>query len=165
MKVCDIMTTEVICCRADTNLAAAADLMWAHDCGVLPVTDDGKLSGIITDRDICIALGTKNRRATEVAAGEVARQDVHVCAPEDDISSAMVLMRKFQVRRLPVVTDGKVAGVLALNDIVAAVDARSTLSASEVMDTLKSVGERRIPRAARAAAGPATWPPIPVVVA
>jgi CBS domain-containing protein len=55
MKVRDIMTTDVKCCGLDTNLAAASELMWNNDCGVLPVLENGKLAGILTDRDICIA--------------------------------------------------------------------------------------------------------------
>lgn len=165
MKVRDIMTGEVACCRLDTNLAAAAGLMWVRDCGVLPVVEDGRLFGIITDRDICIALGTKNRGATEVTVGEVCTRDVHVCGADDDIDSAMAQMRRAKVRRLPVVTAGQVAGLLALNDVAAAADVRSTLSASEVIDTLKAVGERRVPRTTGMPVEPKTWPPIPVAVA
>ena len=165
MKVRDIMTKEVKCCGLDTNLAAATELMWNTDCGILPVVDDGKLAGIITDRDICIALGTQNRRATEVRAGEIASHDVQTCAVDADVNSAMAAMRRARVHRLPVVDDGKMVGILALNDIVDAVDVRSDINAGAVMDTLKAVGEHRRPRPAKASAGPTTWPPIPVAVA
>jgi len=165
MKVRDIMTKEVKCCGLDTNLAAAAELLWSADCGVLPVMDDGKLAGIITDRDICIALGTQNRRATEVRAGEIASRGVQTCAADADVDSAMASMRRAKVHRLPVVDDGKMVGILALNDIVDAVDVRSDINAAELMDTLKAVGEHRHPRPAKASVAPTTWPPIPVAVA
>jgi len=165
MKVRDIMTKEVNCCGIDTNLAAATELLWSTDCGILPVMDDGKLAGIITDRDICIALGTQNRRATEVRAGEIASHDVQTCAVDADVDSAMAAMRRAKVHRLPVVDDGKMVGIVSLNDIVDAVDVRSDINAGEVIDTLKAVGEHRNPRPAKTSAAPTTWPPIPVAVA
>ena len=64
MRVQDVMTKAVASCHADASLAAVAALMWEHNCGQLPVvSDDGKVTSVITDRDICIALGTRNQRA------------------------------------------------------------------------------------------------------
>ena len=72
MKVRDIMTTAPETCGPKTNLASVAAHLWRADCGVLPVIDqDRKLIGIITDRDICIALGTRDRPASEVVVDEV----------------------------------------------------------------------------------------------
>jgi CBS domain-containing protein len=76
MKVKDIMTAQPLTCAPDTNLAAAAALMLDADCGILPVTQDGKLVGIVTDRDMYIALATRNKLASQVTAGEVARKQV-----------------------------------------------------------------------------------------
>jgi CBS domain-containing protein len=65
MKVQDIMTQEVQCCGPDTNLAAAAKMMWDSDCGALPVVNiEGHLLGVITDRDICRAAATRNKPAS-----------------------------------------------------------------------------------------------------
>ena len=162
MRVRDIMTKDPICCRPDTNLAAAAELMWNNDCGVLPVVEDGKLSGVITDRDICIATGTNKRPAADIAVEEAATPEVQVCAPDDDLHVAMAIMRRAKVRRLPVVNDGgRVEGILALNDIVlSAQQPQWPIRYEEVMDTLKAVSEHRSPRVA-----PKIWPPIPVAVA
>jgi CBS domain-containing protein len=167
MKVRDIMTKDVKCCALGTNLAAASELMWNNDCGVLPVTEDGKVTGIITDRDICIALGTRNRPAAEVAVQEVATHDVQTCAPDADVHTAMAVMRRAKVRRLPVVDDGKVEGILALNDIIEAVDRKhGDINYEEVMNTIKAVSEHRMQkRAAAASAASSTFPPIPVAVA
>jgi predicted transcriptional regulator len=62
MKVKDIMTQSAVCCSANMNIGEAVELMWVHNCGMLPVLGpDHKLSGIITDRDICIAVGTRKQ--------------------------------------------------------------------------------------------------------
>jgi CBS-domain-containing membrane protein len=74
MKIGDAGTGAVTECLPDTDLAAATALMWANDCGVLPVfTEAGELAGIVTDRDICIALVARNRRPSELTAGDVLR--------------------------------------------------------------------------------------------
>jgi CBS domain-containing protein len=143
MKVRDIMTEELRCCQPDTNLAAATELMWNNDCGVLPVVDDGKLAGIITDRDICVALGTRNRPAADMAVRDVATHEVQTCAPDDDVHTAMGIMRRAKVHRLPVVSDGgQLEGIVALNDIVLAAD-RKHIDYEEVMNTVKAVSEHR----------------------
>ena len=153
MKVRDLMTKEVKYCRPDANLAAASALMWTNDCGVLPVVEDGKLTGIITDRDICIALGTKNRRAAEVRVGEVASQNVETCSADEEVHSALATMRRAKVRRLPVVDDGKLEGILALNDFVEAVDRKhGDIDYEDVMNTMKVIGEHRAHKPAASAA-------------
>jgi len=69
MKVKDFMNSPVQCCGPDTNLAAAAGMMWDSDCGILPVVDrEGKVIGLITDRDICMAVATKHRLASDITA-------------------------------------------------------------------------------------------------
>src|SRR6186997_1295126 len=103
MKVKDIMTTDVRTCSPDTNVGAAAALMLDADCGVLPVVDtEGKLVGVVTDRDMYIALATRNKRASQVTVGEVARKTVVTCGPEDDVHTALATMKEHRVRRLPV---------------------------------------------------------------
>lgn len=147
------MTEEVASCTLDTNLAAATESMWKTDCGVLPVTDDGKLAGIVTDRDICIALGTRNRLAAEVVVGDVATRDVHTCWPDADVHTAMAIMRRGKVHRLPVVENGELVGILALNDIVVAVDRKhGDIDYEEVMNTIKAVSEHRTHKAPAVAA-------------
>ena len=62
MRVKELMTSDVKTCSLDTNLAAAAKIMWDSDCGAVPVTDErGRVVGVITDRDICIAAATRPR--------------------------------------------------------------------------------------------------------
>ena len=71
MKIKEIMTGEPRTCSLGTNLAAAAALMLDGDCGILPVVEDGKLVGVVTDRDMYIALATRNTRASEFTVREV----------------------------------------------------------------------------------------------
>ena len=73
MKVRDVMTAAAVCCKPETNIGSAVELLWSHDCGMLPVVDtDRKLLGVVTDRDICIAMGTRNRLPGDLTVGEVA---------------------------------------------------------------------------------------------
>lgn len=154
MKVQDVMTGGVKSCGPDTNLAAAAMIMWESDCGAVPVLDDaGKVIGMITDRDICMAAATKDRGASRIAVGEVITGSVFSCRPEDDLSAALKTMRNEQVRRLPVVgDDGGLRGVLSVNDVLLRAEAAGgkktpALSYAEVVDTLKSICEHRAPLA------------------
>lgn len=120
MKVKDIMINPVRSCGPETNLNAAAMMMWDSDCGALPVVNyEGKVVGMITDRDICMATATQKRPPSEITVFETITGQVHACAPDDDIRDAMDTMAKHQVRRLPVVNDiGLLAGILSMNDIV-----------------------------------------------
>jgi CBS domain-containing protein len=104
MKVKDAMMGTPYYCQLDTNLGSAAELMWIGNCGFLPVmASDGKIVGVITDRDICIALGTRNRLAGEVTVREVMTNQLFACSPDDDVHAAMQMMKEGGVRRLPVI--------------------------------------------------------------
>ncbi|HYH86536.1 MAG TPA: CBS domain-containing protein [Pyrinomonadaceae bacterium] len=120
MLVESLMTPDPESCRPEASLADAASIMWRRDCGVVPVTEgDGVVVGIITDRDICMALALGGRLAAEVSVGEAMSRDVQTCTPVDDVREALELMRARQLRRLPVVNSlGKLAGILSMNDVV-----------------------------------------------
>ena len=143
MKVRDLMTTDVRSCRPETNLAEAVREMWEGDCGALPVvTDEGRVTGVITDRDICIALATRDRPADRIAVGEVTAGRAYTCLPEDEAAAALNAMKVHKVRRLPVVdAEGHLRGMLSLNDVVT----RGAASATDVMGTLAGICERPRP--------------------
>ncbi|MFN0086451.1 MAG: CBS domain-containing protein [Blastocatellia bacterium] len=145
MKVTDVMTTDVRVCRPETNLAVAAALMWETDCGALPVVDEaGKVIGMLTDRDIAIAVGTRGRNAAEIAAREVISGQAYTTMPDVEIKTAIRAMNAAKVRRLPVVNaDGQLQGILSLHDLVLhageAKDKRAAeLSNDDVMHLLKA---------------------------
>ena len=140
MKVKDVMTTDVRTCTPDTTLAEAGRLMWDGDCGILPVMDDGALIGVVTDRDLFIALATKNERAASVRIGAVATMTVAACAPDDDLQDALAAMRHVRVRRLPVVGFGtSLLGILSMNDIVMAIAKSDDVTCEDVVKTLQAI--------------------------
>jgi CBS domain-containing protein len=152
MKIQDIMTRPVESCRDRTDLAAAAMIMWRQDCGVVPVVDmEEKVVGVITDRDICIAVATRHRRPEELAVGDVMANRLFTIRPDDDVRAALDTMRHERIRRLPVVdANQRLVGVLSLNDIVRAakpVTARGTgeLNANDVLETLKTICVHPLP--------------------
>jgi CBS domain-containing protein len=119
-RVQDVMTKEVASCNRYTNLAAAVGIMWDNDCGFLPVADDdGKVIGIITDRDICIAVATRGKLASDIAVEEVMSREIFYCYDDDDVKDALKVMQSAKVHRLPVLLQGdsKLQGVLSLDDV------------------------------------------------
>ena len=117
MRINELMCRPVATCTEETNLAAAARLMEGNDCGVLPVLRGGRIVGVITDRDVCLAVARKAAAQTPVR--EAMSADVASCGVNDDVRDALAVMANRQVRRLPVVDErGGVAGVLSMDDII-----------------------------------------------
>jgi CBS domain-containing protein len=145
MQVQQLMTPAPRACAAGSNLAEAMQMMWEGDFGLLPVVDDdGRVTGVVTDRDIAVALGTRGRPAGEVTVADVMSRAVHICHPRAGIGSALEQMRQFRVRRLPVVDDeGRLCGMLSLNDVVLA--AGSGVPAKAVMETIRGICEHQAP--------------------
>jgi CBS domain-containing protein len=149
MEVQDLMTREVQCCGPDTNLAAAAKMMWDSDCGALPILNvQGHVMGMITDRDICMAAATKNKPASEITVWETSSGKAYTCLMTDDVHTALDIMKRERVRRLPVVDeDGILQGIVAMNDFILAVgEGKNTadLSCEDVMRALKAISAHRV---------------------
>jgi CBS domain-containing protein len=152
MRVRDIMTQAAVCCGPDTNIGAAVEMLWVHNCGMLPVIDrNKKLVGIVTDRDICVALGTRNKLAGDLSVGQVATTPVFTCKPEDEIHEALGVMSDHQVRRLPVINDeGVPQGVLSMDDILLHADRNKwegccELASEEIIRCLKKMHAQQFP--------------------
>jgi len=155
MKVKEVMTATPYYCQPDTNLGSATELMWNANCGFLPVEGtDGKIVGVVTDRDIGIALGTRNRLPGDVTVGEVMSGKLHSCDPEDDIHIALQTMKEGRVRRLPVVAkNGTLVGVISTDDILLRAEPTSMgkhpeLSGDEVVRTYRAITQRQVPQVA-----------------
>jgi len=156
MKVKEVMMGTPYTCRKETNLGEATELMWKANCGFLPVTgSDEKVCAVLTDRDICMALGTRNKVAGEVTVGEVIGNKLFACSPDDEIHVALLTMREGRVRRLPVVdSSGKVAGVLSMDDILLRAEPTGSgkvveLSTDEVVRTYRAINQRDLPQVAK----------------
>jgi CBS domain-containing protein len=144
MRVQEIMTPAPSTCTPDTTLAEAANLMWKSDCGVLPVVDDGELAGMVTDRDMFIALGTRNTRAALLRVGAVATTKVVTCGPDDEVEAALSTMKEARVRRLPVVdVNRQLIGIISLNDIALAAGDNKPVRDRDVADALRSICAHR----------------------
>jgi CBS domain-containing protein len=153
MNVQEIMSSPPATCRQEESLNSAARLMWERDCGAIPVTNqDGKVVGIVTDRDICMAAYTRGLPLQNIQLGEVMAKQVFSCHPSDPLDAAEALMQQKQVRRVPVVDgQGKAIGMLSLNDIARRAAASGNGMQREVTQTLSAICQpRRAPRAAAA---------------
>ena len=117
MKVKDAMTTNVRLARPDQTIAEAARTMAECDAGALPVGDDDRLVGMLTDRDIAIRATAEGSDPTTTPVGEVYTRDITALAPMDTVTDAMQLMRAGDIRRLPVVESGKALGIVSLGDV------------------------------------------------
>jgi CBS domain-containing protein len=117
MKVSDVMTPEVQLCTPDDTLKEAAQAMAALGVGLLPVTDNDRLVGMISDRDIAIR-GIGMGRGPESRVGDVMTAEVRYCYEDQDLDQVSAIMGDIQVRRLPVLNRKKqLVGIIALGDI------------------------------------------------
>lgn len=136
MKVKEIMTRDIDVVSPETTLRDAAERMQSLDVGVLPVCDQDRLVGVITDRDITVRATADGLDPFATQVGEVmSRDDLITCSMDDDVEAATQRMRDKQVRRLPVLDqEHRLVGILALGDLVVDQENREVSS-----ETLKAV--------------------------
>jgi CBS domain-containing protein len=116
-RVRDVMTPGVRTVTPSQSLAEAADVMKREDVGSVPVVEEGRLAGIVTDRDIVTRAVAERRDPQSVKVDEVASRELVTVEPEQDLDEALALMARHQVRRLPVVEAGQLVGMLAQADV------------------------------------------------
>lgn len=118
MQVSELMRGSVITVDPGDAVSSAARMLYQYNIGALPVcSDDGRLKGIITDRDIVLRCVAAENEPEKTPVREVMSRNVVTVSPDDDVREAARLMATDQIRRLPVVQDGKVVGMLSLGDI------------------------------------------------
>jgi CBS-domain-containing membrane protein len=141
MRIKDIMTREVRRCTLETSLTEVARLMRGGCCGAIPVVDDdGRVAGVVTDRDITLALVSSTRKPINIAAREIMKPHVHACAPDDDVRTALAMMTEFRVRRLPVIgPDARLAGIVSMDDIILRALAPDAPDSSEIVNSLREI--------------------------
>ena len=149
MQVREIMTAPPITCTRETSLGVAASRMAESNAGILPVVNEkGTLAGIITDRDICLAVSRTNRNAISISVREVMTRKVLSVHAGDDVRRVLALMRTARVRRVPVLDDaGHVTGLLSMDDVVVLGVPHGDIAAREIVETLHDMYAPR-PRAA-----------------
>jgi CBS domain-containing protein len=132
------MKSEVISVTPDAPVAGAARLMTQYNIGSLPVcSPDGKLRGLITDRDIVTRCVAAEEDASKLTVREIMTRSVTCISADDDPRSAAKLMSQKQIRRLPVTeNDGTVKGMLSLADL-----ARSAKCEMEAAEALREISE------------------------
>ena len=142
MKVRDVMTRNVVSCRKDADIGAAARLMLQGRFGSLPVVDGrGRVAGMITDRDIAMAAATRQRNASHIGVHEAMSEKVRSCFAEEDLGVALKRMQEGHVRRLPVLdATSHLAGILSIDDVaLRATDRTNGLSATEFVKALQAI--------------------------
>lgn len=117
MKVRDIMTTQVDFAEANSSLVQIAQMMKKENVGAIPVCQGSKLLGILTDRDIVIRAVAEGKDLTSIKASDIMSANPVSVEPNVDIHEASRIMSENQIRRLPVIDNGKLVGMLALGDL------------------------------------------------
>ena len=142
MKVGEIMTRNVVACQTSADLATAGRLMLQGRFGSVPVIDaSGRVTGVITDRDIALAAATRQRNASHIAVHEAMTPKVRSCSVEDDVTTALRQMQQAHVRRLPVLDErAHLAGILSIDDIaVRALNKKDGISSAEFVKAFQDI--------------------------
>lgn len=141
MKVSDIMSDRVVTVNQDEPVITAARLFKRYNLGVLPVCDDGgRLRGMLTDRDVVLRCTASGLDPKNVMIRDIMTRGVITTSPECDVNAAAKQMSGDQVRRLPVVSDGRLVGILSLCDMARHCDMEA---ASALADISSNVSRRR----------------------
>ena len=123
MKAKDLMTPDPTTCKPSDNLKTVLGVMRKEDCGIVPITEgngENRVVGVVTDRDIALALGERDERPSAVRVSEVMTTDIVSCEPDADVREVSRKMQDAQVRRILVVEGGRLLGVIATADLARA---------------------------------------------
>ena len=135
------MTAEPGTCLSEDNLAKAIEIMRQRDCGFVPVADEnGKVIGTITDRDAAFFAASENKQLSKIKAGDLIGKRIIVCNADDKSEDALKKMRRYKIKRLPVVDEnGKLVGVLSISDVLL----KGKKLKKEVLKVLKHIAKPR----------------------
>ena len=119
MRARDLMTTQVWSCSDNATVASAANTMLDHNCGFVPIVGrEGEVRGVVTDRDLCMAVVRGDRRPSEIPVAEAGSARVVSCSPDQEIHDVLRIMEHARVHRLPVMEDGKLKGIISMTDVL-----------------------------------------------
>ncbi len=140
MLVSELMNKNVVTISPDEPASLAARLLFRHNIGSIPVCgEDGKLRGIVTDRDITLRCVAADNDPETTPVREIMSRCVISVDPDEDVKNASAKMSSGQVRRLPVVKEGKLVGVIALGDMASsnACDMEAGRALSEISSNIR----------------------------
>ena len=140
MLISDMMSPNVVSITTEESAALAARLLYRHNIGALPVCgEDGRLRGIVTDRDIVLRCVAAENDPAITPVKEIMTKSVVSVGPGDDARVATRVMAAEQVRRLPVLSDGKVVGMVSLGDLAKTrtYDMEASKALSEISTNVK----------------------------
>jgi len=138
-RVADVMTPGVETTTSSEALRDAARTMRKGDFGAMPVVDDGRLVGMLTDRDIVVRAVAEGLDPMSARVGDVASQSPVAVAPDQDLDEAMELMAEYRVRRLPVVDGERLVGVVSQADVALEANEKKTGSVVQEISEPSSV--------------------------
>lgn len=142
MKIRDVMTKDVIRVAPEESVEVAARTLAQHNIGILPVCDHrGKVCGLVTDRDLVTRCIAANRSPASTPVSDVMTRQVTTTNPDMETGVAAHLMGRVQVRRLPVVENGRLCGMVSLGDLARREEAVMD-AADALMDISENVSER-----------------------
>ena len=128
MHIRDVMTPNPRCVSPDDSIQSAAQIMRDEDTGAVPVCDDGRAVGIVTDRDIVVRAVAEDRNPAEVRLGDICSRDLATLASDDSVEDAIRLMRDKALRRVPICEGGQAVGVVSIGDLAIERDKGSALA-------------------------------------
>lgn len=137
MKVDDCMCCNVTKVKPESSLKEIAKIMSDENIGSVPVCEDDELVGIVTDRDIILRAIAEEKDIKNLTAKDVMTVNPYTCECGCDVEEAEKVMKEFQVRRIPIMENGKVVGMLTLGDLALTSDDKP----KEVFTTLKCICE------------------------
>jgi CBS domain-containing protein len=123
MKARDLMTPDPTTCRPSDDLRSVLEVMREEDCGIVPITEgngEHRVVGVVTDRDIALALGERDEKPSKVRASEVMTTDIVSSEPDADVKDVSRKMQEAQVRRILVVEGSRLLGVVSTADLARA---------------------------------------------
>jgi len=142
VKVKDIMSTEVASVNSDDSIEKAAQLMKQYDVGSIPVCSQEKIVGIVTDRDIALRATARGQKSQQQTVSDIMSSNPVVGSPDMDVHDAARIMSEKQIRRLPIVDQNNLVGIVALGDISVEPDLQD--NAEEALKNISQPNDSRM---------------------
>ncbi len=127
-KINEVMTADPRACDVGDSVAEVARAMREGDTGAIVVTENGQVVGLVTDRDIVVRAVAEGRDPESTSAGDVCSRDLKTLTPDSSVEDAIRIVRERNVRRIPVLQDGRPAGIVSIGDLAIERDPDSALA-------------------------------------